>query len=121
VIFPFTLFAYDNTPHYVSSEYKFRPVFLQNKPEGLSWYCYNVVVKSPTEVTFVHYGMLDNFSGGIGKLQGEFDAVVSAELTLPFIQKQAKLKAEWLRAQELAKAEQDIINGYYEQIMASIV
>jgi len=54
-------------PFTVRNPWGFRDVFLDRKPKGLTFYEFDVVVRSKTSVTFVVYDMRDNFYGGRGK------------------------------------------------------
>jgi hypothetical protein len=117
--FPFTLHA-EETPHYTQSEGKFRAVFNAVRPKDLSWFAYDVVIKSPTYVTFVMYDMRDNCSGGLGKYIGKCHSVVDAKLTRPFIEKQAQRRAVARRARELHAAENALIARYTLQILEDL-
>ena len=117
--FPFTLYASDNG-HYVRSPDAFRVLWLRTRPEGQSWYCYGVTIKSPTAVTFVIYDMADSARGGIGEIRATYDAVATPTLTKEAIEKRAMELARLRRDEELAQYETAIITGYAEELLRSI-
>lgn len=67
------------------SEYGFRAAFIINKPDELPWYGYDVVINSPTSVTFLVWDMYDNVYGGCGSVIAEFTVEVKSCLTRKFI------------------------------------
>ena len=115
-MFPFTIPAYEN-PHYTESAPDFRQAFLKAKPEGVSWYAYDVEVKSPTLVEFTTYGMRDMCHGGIGARGVSFDAVVTPEVTRDAMWWHARRLAEERRMIERTQAEEEIIAGYTAEIL----
>lgn len=119
LVFPFTLSAHDNG-HFVSSPRGFDAAFKAAKPEGLSWYAFDVTVHSPTEVTFTPYGMACMAYGGIGAAKPSFSAVVTAEVTRPAIVRVATNLARWRRKAELEAAEDAIVAAYASKILAEI-
>ena len=108
----------EETPHFTSSSYKFRPLFLANKPTGMSWYAYNVIIHSPTNVEFVVYDMFCSARGGIGKEVGSFEATASAELTAPYIQKHAVSIAQYRIDEERRAANKLILKNRAEDVLA---
>ena len=62
-VFPFTLVSTWKG----HSDLRFQRTFLRAKPEEMTWYCYDVIVKSPSEVTFAVYDIYDNVYGVKGK------------------------------------------------------
>lgn len=117
--FPFTLAAYE-TPHFTRSPYDFRAAYLANRPKGESWYAYDVVVKSPTEVEFIVYDMRCNLSGGIGKEARRFKCTVAPEVTAPSIERRVQAMAVLVRQQELDRIEQAAIGGYADVIRSKL-
>lgn len=79
-VFPFTIRAVE-TRHFTSSSIQFRKTFLDGRPEGETWYAYDVIVHSRTKVEFVVFGMRDLLYGGIGDEVFRFEEVVDAKLT----------------------------------------
>lgn len=118
-MFPFTLKARE-TPHFTSSPYDFRKAFLANKPESLSWFAYDVVVASPTDVEFVVYDMRDFCRGGIGKEIARFEAKVGRGVTRASIEHRALYLAQERRNAELEAAEAEVVRTYAAEIMAEI-
>jgi hypothetical protein len=110
-LFPFTLYA-EETPHFTSSSYDFRGVFLANKPAELTWFAYDVVIHSPTRIEFMVYDMRDTFFGGLGNIIANFSATVPATLTLKHMERQAMRLARARREEELLEAERKIMRGY---------
>jgi hypothetical protein len=119
MLFPFTLYA-EETPHYTSSPFDFRPTFLQVRPKDMGWYAYDVEIKSPTEVTFTVRAMRDACSGGIGDKIGTLTATVDPALTRKAITNRAMALAAARRASELYAEEQRIILSYAEELLAAI-
>ncbi len=114
--FPFTIFAHDNG-HYVQEPWGFRRAFLKIKPEGLTWYTFNVTIKSPTEVEFTTYGMYSFSTGGIGKKEHTFSATLDIEITREAITNEARRRARLKRQQELDEAENAVIETYTSAII----
>lgn len=119
-MFPFTVGAIE-TPGYTSSPYDFRKAFSANKPEGVVWYAYDVVVKSPTLVEFVVYSMRDMCFGGIGEQIATFDAIVDRSVTGPAMLREATRTAQYRRFQELEAAEAAIVARYAREIIEAVV
>jgi hypothetical protein len=117
--FPFTIPA-DETPHYTASCYDFRPVFMAHRPKDMTWFAYDVIVKSRDEIEFVVFDMRCNVSGGIGKEIGRIPAVVPEVLTLKHINDQARRRAIAKREWELHNAEKRIIERYTAQFLEDI-
>lgn len=118
-MFPFTVFA-DDTPHYTSSPYDFRSAYEAARNGMSGGFAYNVVVNSPTEITFQVFGMRDTCYGGIGKHLWDIDATVSPEITKNAIRNQAYDMARFRRAKELQEAEDRLIDGYVDEIIKAI-
>lgn len=76
------------------SEHDFRSIFIINKPDDLSWYGYDVVIHSPTEVTFDVWDMYDNVYGGCGEVIAEVKATVKPVITRKYIVAKAAHIAE---------------------------
>jgi hypothetical protein len=116
-LFPFLLLA-EETPHFTSSPYAFRPAFLANVPKDLlPYFAFDVEVKSPTHVVFTVYDMRDTCYGGIGKAKGTFEATVDPEITKEFILRQATFVAKRRRADEKRAAEEALIAHYAAQVL----
>lgn len=113
--FPFTLRA-SETPHYTYSPHAFRKTFLEVKPEGLTWYAYDVIIYSPTKITFVVYDMRDTSYGGIGKEITRIDAKVSVEITAQACNERMFALARDVRQQELDASELQMIGSYADQL-----
>lgn len=118
-MFPFTLYA-EETPHFTKSSYAFRPTFLANKPTGLTWFAYDVVIKSPTNIAFVVYAMRDNIYGGLGDKIDQFPAIVPAELTRKFVEERAMLLARGRFDDELRASQRAIIKSYADEILVTL-
>lgn len=120
--FPIKLLAYD-TPGYTDSSMDFRLIFQKAKPEGLTWYAYDTIVKSPTLVEFVVYDLASNYmraeggSGRIGREIGRFEVKVSKKDTKKTMQNRALRLAEQQRHDELVAQEQQIIGSYAYKIL----
>lgn len=118
--FPFTLHAYE-TPHFTSSPAGFREAWMRIRPEGMSWFAYDVVIQSPTLIEFVIYGMRDTYSGGKGAEKGRFETEVDASITNKAICDRINMIAEGIRQQELANLELQIITDYAAQLQNLIL
>lgn len=113
--FPFTLRAQE-TLNYTYSPHAFREAFLSAKPEGMSWYAYDVIVRSPTKITFVVYDMRDMTYGGIGGEIGRVDWIVDPKITGQAMNDRMFALARDVRQQELEAAEMKVVAGYADQI-----
>lgn len=114
-IFPIILVS-DSEGH---SSPTFRKAFVAARTAQMdSWFCYDVVVRSRTEVTFIVFGMWNTVHGGKGNEKYRFDALVAPELTQRFIDQKILTIAEDRRAEELHAAEQIIIERYAAEIRA---
>jgi hypothetical protein len=111
-VFPITL----RCDHTGWSAYDFRDAFLAAKPAGLTYYAYDTIIHSRTEVEFVAYDMLDNCYGGVGKEKARFRATVSRDLTDEAVKKQVYLVAQDRRERELDQREELIIRAYAAEI-----
>lgn len=114
-LFPFTL----KCDHRGWSDHSFRQTFMDYKPRGMSWYAYDVIVTSPSEVEFVAYGIFCPAKGGVGDEITRFKADVPASLTCQSIKHQAERLALAFRKKELAGAENLIVSGYAAAIIAA--
>lgn len=115
--FPFTIPCRDDHT-YVRYATEFQNLFLAHRPEKMSWYAYDVVIKSPTTVGFVVYTMRDSARGGIGGKVGEFEiGGVDPDLTKNAIIKQAYDLASSQRALELRLAEEALLRERTERIV----
>jgi hypothetical protein len=56
---------------WVSSPYLANSIWMRIRPKGLTWYCADLEILSPTSVRLFVYDMEDNFHGGIGKMIAE--------------------------------------------------
>jgi len=115
-VFPFTLVSTWKG----HSDLRFQRTFLRAKPEEMTWYCYDVIVKSPSEVTFAVYDIYDNVYGVKGKKIAEVNAEADIALTAECINDRIQHMAKIFRAEELACIEQAIIDGYAARIKAAI-
>lgn len=111
-MFPFTVYA-----KYENSTRDFYQTFMANRPKGLTWYAYNVVVKSPTEVEFVVFDMEDMATGGIGDEIGRFEATVDASVTLVAMTRHAHELATLQLYDERVAEERRIVAGYAAEIL----
>jgi hypothetical protein len=118
-LFPIELPAQE-TPHYTESDHEFRSTFIAAKPEGMSWYAYDVEVKSPTLVRFTAYGMRDSCYGGIGEARGSFEVTVAPEVTREAIEREAMRLAKARRRAELRAEEDARIKAYAGEILAEV-
>lgn len=114
-LFPFTI----ECDYRGWSAHAFRDAFLARKPEGLTWYAYDVVVRSPNDVEFIVYSIACNVRGGVGREVARFQAEVPRSTTWPSIERQAEQLAKVLRRKELTEAEDEIIRGYASAIIAA--
>jgi hypothetical protein len=115
-IFPITLACDDRG----WSAYSFQKAFRAAKPEGLTWYGYDTIIHSSTDVEFVVYDMENNVHGGLGKKTGQFRATVPPSLTANDIDRKIVFLATERREAELRAAEQSIIAGYADEMRASL-
>lgn len=115
-VFPFTLYAASDG----RSDSRFQSAFLKAKPEKLVWYCFDVIVESPTAITFIVYDMRDNTYGGKGDKIAEFKAKVDTSITKKSIDQRILYLAECMREEELERIESEAIAKYAEQIRATI-
>lgn len=100
---------------------EFRAAYLAARtPKMDSWFCFDVLIRSRTEVTFIVFGMWSNVSGGKGEEKYRFDAVVSPELTASAIERKIVSLATDRRLRELDAAENRIIDGYADEIRAEL-
>lgn len=114
-VFPFTLYCGANG----GGDHTFRNTFMAHRPKDVTWYGYDVVVNSPTSVTFVVYNMHDNYRGGLGKEILRFDVNVPVEVTLPRIGERAMFLAAAKRQEELDEAEEKIVQRYAQDILTA--
>lgn len=115
--FPFTRFC-DRDKGYSARE--FYDAFQAVRPDDMSFYGYDVIIKSAFEVTFIVYGMECNVYGGVGAEKGRFDAIVPTGLTRASIERRALRLAQLKRRVELDESELSIIEGYAADILKSI-
>lgn len=116
-MFPFTVYAVE-TPQYTSSAREFYQAFQEVRPAHESYYCYDTVVKSPTEVEFIAHGMRDNYYGGIGGQVFRCSATIDRAITRKAIERQALKLARERRDQELRDDERRIVENYAAEILA---
>ena len=116
--FPFTVQGSDDSG---GVNWGFRKLLVDNKPEKLVWYTADVVIKSPTEVTFIVYDMLDMCYGGRGKQIAQFDAVTTLEVTRAAIERRASQVAYYKRAKELSDHESAIITQYTNEFLNTVL
>lgn len=116
LVFPITLSCDDRG----WSEYRYREFFLANKPKGLTWFAYDTIILSETEVEFVVYDMRCNYSGGRGVEIERFKAAVPKEIIGSDIEKKIVAVAAARRGEELAAHEKRIIAGYADEIRAAM-
>lgn len=102
------------------SDFHFQRLFLSNKPDGLIWFAYDVIINSPTEVEFVVYNMADSCYGGVGAKIASFSAVASVDTTRDAIERRIRAIATERRNAELQAAESIIIDGYADDIRAAL-
>ena len=114
-MFPFTIKAIEH-PHHTHSDHRFRHV-MRTLPKSESWFAYDVIIHSPTEIEFVTYGMRDTCYGGIGTERERIKTTVPASLTRQAIETKAFKLAEKRRADELAEIERLIIARYADEIL----
>ncbi len=100
--------------------WEFRDVFMATRKSEVTWFCFDVIVRSRTDVTFVVFDMRDTTHGGKGKELYRYDAVVSSKLTLRFIEAHIYALAEARRSAELQAAEHAIIDGYANEIRTEL-
>lgn len=123
--FPFTVYA----PNESGGPYEFREAFDANRPETyevvetwgtyehrsmrkFTYFGYDVIVLSATEVEFVCYSILDTCYGGRGDLFHRFKAKVNKSVTTPAINRRLVSRAVDRRDEELRQAELLIIKAY---------
>lgn len=115
--FPFRLYC-DHERGWSASQFK--NTFMKVKPAGLTWYGYDVIIHSPTEIEFVVFEMYDNFSGGVGNEIARFTATVSRSVTDRDIRSRSMELAVDRRRHELCEAEAEIINRYANEFLAAL-
>lgn len=110
-IFPITLLC-DRENGW--SEYDFRAIFITNKPDGLSWYGYDTIINSPTNVTFHVWDMYDWLYGGCGKIVHEFSVDVKSCITRKHIVSKAASLA-LAKVKQEKQYEDDVKAAYYAE------
>lgn len=111
-IFPIRVLCDDNGrvgPSYARA-------FVAIKPAGMSWYSFDMIIHSYSEVEFIVYDMRDTVTGGIGNVIATFKATVPPELIEGEIAQIIKNRAHDFRMQELANRETVVINRYVDLI-----
>lgn len=104
------------------SNHDFRALFITNKPDGLSWYGYDVVINSSTDIKFIIWDMYDNFYGGCGNIVAEFNLKVNSVVTRKYVvakvSELALLKVrqdkEYDEAVKAAYIAEELLNGLGE-------
>lgn len=133
--FPFTIrgASYDNRYNHSGGIYDLHKPFQKNRPdyitithhkgqtyeyktrEKFSYYCFDAVILSDTEVEFVCYDMHDFASGGRGKEIHRFRAALDKSYLTRYINVRLLRRAMQRRDEELRLAELAICNGYANQ------
>lgn len=108
-LFPFTIRARDNG-HFIWMDHTYRETWLKIRPKDYIWKCYDVTIKSPTEIMFTIYGMRDMCWGGIGDKQDDFDVTVDDSLTYKSIVEECESRARAIRRQQIQEQEQALID-----------
>lgn len=117
-VFPFTLRAYDNGD-FAQSPMDFREVYLAKRNPDVTWFAYDVIVKSYVDVTFIVYGM-HGAHGGIGKFLYSFDAVVDTSVTQKPVERRLNALATKRFDEEQRAAEEATINRYVEELRETL-
>lgn len=81
---------------------------------NFTYYCFDVVIKSATEVEFRCYDMYNTATGGRGEFTTAFGGVVDKSVTQKFIDKRLMDRAINRRVRELDEIEMAICAGYAE-------
>lgn len=115
-VFPFTLHC--NGKGW--SEHRYRDFFLSAKPAGLSWFGYDTILHSRTDIEFVVYDMKDSFYGGLGSVVCRFRSVVPPAVTKEHVEQRIFLLAAERREKELADEEAAIVRRYASEIRRSL-
>lgn len=115
-IFPFFENATEMRDGSLFSPREFYAAYMEAKPEGLSWFGYDVEVRSPTEVTFYVLDMADFARGGRGRVVKQISAKVDQSVTKKAIERRLWTIAVEKRKQELRDAEDRIIAGYADEL-----
>ena len=98
------------------SAYQYREAFRAARPPKLTYYAYDVIIHSRTEVEFIAYDMRDNLMGGLGDEIGRFKATVPANLTKDDVER-AIISAAALRlAAERAADDRRLIQAYADEL-----
>lgn len=109
----------------------FRDIFQQKRPQTVetiekigtfeyrqtirfSYYCYDVIIKSSTDIEFICYDMEDNIYGGRGKEFHRFIAKCPTSLTKRYIDNRLLERAIELRECQLKAHEMTICKEYAE-------
>jgi len=109
-LFPFTAVSYNSTNQELSR------LFRENKPEGETYYDYDLIVHSKKEIEFVAFGMFDNFHGGRGKEKYRFKVTVKPKDTKRYIDQHLKTLATY----EVERMERDILTAKIDSGIATL-
>lgn len=127
--FPFRIYSSDM---HGGGPYEFQNAFHKNKPETVeiverfgtfvhkrterfSWYAFDVIVLSQTEVEFVCFDMEGFCYGGKGKEFHRFTATVDKSVTSPTIGRRLFNRGVERRAYELEQAERKICQKFADE------
>ena len=116
--FPFRLYSNENG----NSPWGFNGTFQANRPEELvitetwgtyvhtcrvkfSYYCFDVIIHSQTEIEFVCFDMEDNCYGGKGKEIHRFSVTVDKSVTNEYVGRRLFYRGIDRRERELAEQE----------------
>ena len=117
-IFTFTVRAYD-TGKYIKNPWQANSTFAKYKPEGSSWYAYDVELLSKTRANFIVYDIACTVYGGIGRVSYEFSCDVDERDTSNFIEREVRriavrqenLEFESVRLARVLTIESEIMSG----------
>lgn len=118
-VFPFTVKSRD-TGHYIDHPWNYHKTFAKYKPEGLSWYAYDVKVLSKDRAKFTVYGMEDFCYGGIGDVKCKFECDVDEGDLEGFIKRRIKSMADRQEQDEFDASRTARVKEIMDDISASL-
>jgi hypothetical protein len=101
-----------NRPEYIERVESKGTKFEWTRQEKFSYYCYDVIIFSQTEVEFVCFDMYDNYYGGKGKEIHRFRATVNKSVTNEYVGRRLFARGVDRRERELAEAEKKLCRKY---------
>lgn len=113
--FPFTI---SPNPKFGGIVPEYYSLFVNHKPDGLTWYACDVVVNSPTQLEFVMYGMADYFYGGVGDEVARFCLAVDRDVNSAALIRRSVELAEWYEDQRLVEERRKRVQANADALLA---